>query len=174
MRSGDPDNREAVAAQRYWPALFGPTFRRSRSGPPPNNYLNYGYMALRAATARALAGAGLIATLGLQHRHRNNPFCLADDLMEAYRPYVDLRVHGLLRQRKPGEGIDRPVKEALLGVFNDLVPIDGQRTPLLLALHHSATSLAQAFAARTARLALPQGLPIAPEDPAPDGDDPAA
>jgi CRISPR-associated protein Cas1 len=173
VRSGDPDNREAVAAQRYWPALLGPTFRRQRGGAPPNNYLNYGYMALRAATARALAGAGLIATLGLHHRHRNNPFCLADDLMETYRPYVDLRVHGLVRQAEPGEDIDRPVKQALLGVLNDLIPIEGQRTPLLLALHRSAASLAQAFASRRPGLALPEGLPVAPDE-APDDDEPAA
>jgi len=178
VRSGDPDNREAVAAQRYWPALLGPSFRRSRGGPPPNNYLNYGYMVLRAATARAIAGAGLIATLGLHHRHRNNPFCLADDLMEAYRPYVDLRVHGLVQGREAGENIDREVKQVLLSVFNDIVPIEGQRTPVLLALHRSAASLAQAFASGRPHLALPEGLPVppaeAPEAAADDADQPAA
>ncbi|MGH6917337.1 MAG: type II CRISPR-associated endonuclease Cas1 [Geminicoccaceae bacterium] len=164
VRSGDPDNREAHAAQRYWPALLGPRFRRHRGGPPPNNYLNYGYMVLRAATARALAGAGLITTLGIHHRHRNNPFCLADDLMEAYRPYVDMKVRGLVRRSEPGEDIDRPVKEALLSVFNEVIPIAGQRTPLLLALHRSAASLADAFVSGVPKLALPDGLPVAPDD----------
>jgi CRISPR-associated protein Cas1 len=164
VRSGDLDNREAVAAQRYWPALLGPKFRRSRGGPPPNNYLNYGYMVLRAATARALAGAGLITTLGIHHRHRNNPFCLADDLMEAYRPYVDLKVQGFVQRSEPGEDIDRSVKQALLSAFNDLIPIAGQRTPLLLALHRSAASLADAFIKGVPDLALPEGLLLVPED----------
>jgi CRISPR-associated protein Cas1 len=164
VRSGDPDNREAHAAQRYWPALLGPKFRRHRGGPPPNNYLNYGYMVLRAATARALAGAGLITTLGIHHRHRNNPFCLADDLMEPYRPYVDLKVRGLVQRAEAGEDIDRPVKRALLSVFNEVVPIAGQRTPLLLALHRSAASLAEAFVTGVPKLALPEGLPVVPDD----------
>jgi CRISP-associated protein Cas1 len=81
VRSGDPDNLEAQGAQRYWPLLLGKSFRRNRDGGSPNDLLNYGYAVLRAATARAIVAAGLLPTLGIHHRHRANPFCLADDLI---------------------------------------------------------------------------------------------
>ncbi len=81
VRSGDPDNLEAQAARVYWPQLFGAKFRREREGKPPNNLLNYGYMAVRAAVARAVCGSGLSPSLGLHHHNRYNPFCLADDLL---------------------------------------------------------------------------------------------
>ena len=162
VRSGDPENAEAQAAQRYWPALFGREFRRDRSGPPPNNLLNYGYMALRAATARALVAAGLLPTLGIHHHNRYNPFCLADDLMEPFRPYVDIRARKFTDAGSVPENLDRPAKAALLGIFNDLVEIGGKRTPLMLALHHAAASLADSFASGEPAAALPSGLPVPP------------
>lgn len=96
VRSGDPDNREGTAAVYYWPRLFKgqPDFLRDREGHYPNNLLNYGYAILRATVARALAGSGLHPTLGLFHRNRYNAFCLADDMMEPYRPLVDQVVAG--------------------------------------------------------------------------------
>lgn len=92
VRSGDPENIEAQAARRYWPRLFGKEFRRDRSAEGVNALLNYGYAVVRAAVARAIVAAGLIPSIGVHHRHRGNPFCLADDLLEPYRPYVDWRV----------------------------------------------------------------------------------
>jgi len=98
VRSGDPTNVEAQAARKYWRPLLGATFRRDPEGPPPNDLLNYGYMAIRAAVARAICGAGLHPSLGLHHKNRGNAFCLADDLMEPLRPLVDVKVRELVGQ----------------------------------------------------------------------------
>jgi CRISP-associated protein Cas1 len=159
VRSGDEGNLEALAAVRYWPRLFGRTFRRDREGEPPNNLLNYGYMAVRAAVARALCAAGLLPTLGIHHRNRYNAFCLADDLMEPYRPLVDWKVIELVRESVAPRILGREEKAHLLGLFDHSVRIDGRRTPLLLALHTTAASLARSFGERRARLLFPQGLP---------------
>jgi CRISPR-associated protein Cas1 len=164
VRSGDPDNLEAMAAQRYWPRLFGRDFRRLRDGPPPNNLLNYGYAILRAAVARAISAAGLIPTLGVHHRNRGNPFCLADDLLEPYRPYVDWRVKRMIGETRPTKELDRPAKAALLSLFNETVLVGGRRSPLLLAFHASAASLCRMLTEGGKDLILPEGLPIKPED----------
>ena len=159
VRSGDPDNLEAQAAQRYWPALFGRDFRRRRDGPPPNHLLNYGYAVLRAAMARALVGGGLLPTVGIHHHRRDNPFCLADDLMEPFRPFVDLRVARLAPAGGWPEDLDRDAKAAVLGAFTEWVPLGGLYRPLSLALHHSVSGLVNSFAARRDALVLPGGLP---------------
>jgi CRISP-associated protein Cas1 len=164
VRAGDPDNLEAMAAQRYWPRLLGPQFRRLRDGPPPNNLLNYGYAIVRAAIARAIAAAGLIPTLGVHHRNRGNPFCLADDLMEPYRPYVDWRVKGMLAGAAAPMHLDRPAKAALLSLFNETIVVGGRRSPLLLALHASAASLCRMLTEDGKELVLPEGLPVEPAD----------
>ena len=98
VRSGDPDNIEARAAAHYWQHLFPelPHFVRAREGEPPNNLLNYGYAILRAVVARALVGSGLLPTLGIHHHNRYNAYCLADDIMEPYRPYVDRLVLNIM------------------------------------------------------------------------------
>lgn len=171
VRSGDPDNLEAQAGQRYWPRLLGADFRRDRAGQPPNNLLNYGYMALRAATARALCAAGLLPTLGIHHHNRYNAFCLADDVMEAYRPYIDLRVHAWSRDHPLNADIDRDAKRAVLSIFHDIVSVGGRHSPLLLALHATASSLNESLVEGAPRLALPSGLPM--EAPG-DDDRPAA
>lgn len=161
VRSGDPENLEAQGARRYWPRLFGRTFRRDRQGEPPNNLLNYGYMAMRAAMARALCAAGLLPTLGIHHRNRYNAFCLADDLMEPYRPLVDWKVVELARERVAPRMLGREEKAHLLGLFNHGVQIGDRRTPILLALHTTAASLARSFAEQRAQLLFPEGLPSA-------------
>ena len=165
VRSGDPDNLEAQAAQRYWPRLFGKDFRRDRDLEGVNAMLNYGYAVVRSATARAVVAAGLIPSLGVFHRNRTNPFCLADDLLEPYRPYVDWRVRLLANQM--GEEApsldDRDTRAALLSIFNETVLVGGRRMPLLLALHASAASLCRALTGGEAALALPEGLPLAPD-----------
>lgn len=151
VKSGDPENREAQAAQVYWPALLGKDFRRRRDGDPPNNLLNYGYAILRAAMARAIVGAGLLPVLGLHHRGRGNPFCLADDLMEPYRPLIDLRVVELV---EGGMGdaldLDRNLKQALISVMHERVRLkgpshDGKALSVLQACQATAVSLATAF-----------------------------
>jgi CRISPR-associated protein Cas1 len=161
VRSGDPENLEAQGARRYWPRLLGRSFRRDREGDPPNNLLNYGYMAMRAAMARALCAAGLLPTLGIHHRNRYNAFCLADDLMEPYRPLVDWKVVELARESVAPRMLGREEKAHLLGLFNHSVLIGGRRTPILLALHTTAASLARSFAEQRAQLLFPEGLPSA-------------
>lgn len=165
VRSGDPENLEAQAAQRYWPRLFGKDFRRDREVEGVNALLNYGYAVVRAATARAVVAAGLIPSLGVFHSNRSNPFCLADDLLEPYRPFVDWRVK--LLADESGENAprldDRATRAALLSLFNETVLVSGRRMPLLLALHASAASLCRALTGGEPTLALPEGLPLAPD-----------
>jgi len=165
VRSGDPENLEAQAAQRYWPRLFGKSFRRNREADGVNALLNYGYAVVRAATARAIVAAGLIPSLGVHHRHRGNPFCLADDLLEPYRPYVDWRVRSLAVA--DGDSVpnlsERPTRAALLSLLNEAIRVAGRREPLLLALHTSATSLCRAMTGDDRTLALPEGLPLGPD-----------
>ena len=168
VRSGDPENLEAQGAQRYWPRLFGPEFRRDRAGAPPNPLLNYGYAVLRAATARAVVGAGLLAGVGLFHTNRGDAFALASDLMEPFRPFVDGVVWEMARAGLAEGALDRLRKAHLLGVLNLAVGMDGQAMPLGLALHRAAASLAASFAARHVLLRLPEdptGLPAAEEEP---------
>lgn len=165
VRSGDPDNLEAQAAQRYWPRLFGKTFRRDREAEGVNALLNYGYAVVRAAVARGIVAAGLIPSLGVHHRHRGNPFCLADDLLEPYRPYVDWRVRQMAGE--DGESApdlaERETRAALLSLLNETVHVGGRREPLLLALHTSAASLCRTLTGGDRTLALPEGLPVEPE-----------
>ena len=162
VRSGDPENLEAQAAQRYWPRLFGKAFRRDRQADGVNALLNYGYAVVRAAVARAVVTAGLIPSLGVHHRHRGNPFCLADDLLEPYRPYVDWRVRLLVGDG--GEPVpklsERETRAALLSLLNETVRVGGRREPLLLALHTSATSLCRTLTGGDRTLSLPDGLPV--------------
>ena len=161
VRSGDPDNLEAQAAQRYWPRLFGKNFRRDRADEGINALLNYGYSVIRAAVARAIVAAGLIPSLGVHHRHRGNPFCLADDLFEPYRPYVDWRVrHMAGDSQEPVPNLsERDTRAALLSLLNETVSIAGRREPLLLAIHSSAGSLCRALTGGDRKLCLPEGLP---------------
>ena len=163
VRSGDPDNLEAQGAQRYWPRLFGKDFRRDRSAQGVNALLNYGYAVVRAATARAVVAAGLIPSLGVFHKHRSNPFCLADDLFEPFRPYVDWRVRLVVDEQGPEVTLDnREVRASLLSLFNETIDLDGRRWPLLLGLNNSAASLSRALTGGDRKLALPVGLPVSP------------
>ena len=165
VRSGDPDNLEAQAAQRYWPRLFGKTFRRDREADGVNALLNYGYAVVRAAVARGVVAAGLIPSLGVHHRHRGNPFCLADDLLEPYRPYVDWRVRQMAGE--DGESApdlaERETRAELLSLLNETVHVGGRREPLLLAFHTSAASLCRTLTGGDRTLALPEGLPVEPD-----------
>ena len=153
VRSGDPSNIEAQAAQRYFPAMFGRGFYRHRDGDGPNGMLNYGYTVLRAATARAIIAAGLHPSLSLQHRSRGDALRLADDLMEPFRPAVDLVVLALMR-----EGVDRidtAAKRRLAEVLHaDFVTAEGA-TPLSNVLARLAISLAQVFTGERKKLVFP-------------------
>ena len=164
VRSGDPDNLEAQGAQRYWPLLFGKDFRRDRDADGINAALNYGYAIVRAATARAIVAGGLIPSLGVFHKNRSNPFCLADDLFEPYRPLVDWRVKLLTQERgAPFSLDDRTIRAALLSIFNETVRVGERRLPLLHAVEASAASLSRALTGGDRTLALPEGLPLGPD-----------
>jgi len=161
VRSGDSDNLEAQAAQRYWPRLFGKDFRRNRDADGVNALLNYGYAVVRAALARAVVAAGLIPSLGVQHHNRSNPFCLADDLLEPYRPFVDWRVRSLVDGGGPAPALgEQATRAALLGLFNETIIVGDRRLPLLLGLEASAASLCWALTVGEPTLALPKGLPV--------------
>lgn len=165
VRSGDPDNLEAQAAQRYWPRLFGKSFRRDREAKGVNALLNYGYAVVRAAMARAVVAAGLIPSLGVHHRHRGNPFCLADDMLEPYRPFVDWRVRQLSGDIR-GTVSDLTVRQTraeLLSLLNETICIGGRREPLLLAVYSSAASLCSVLTGGERSLSLPEGLPLKPD-----------
>lgn len=158
VRSGDPDNLEARAAAYYWKNLFTnyPNFVRDREGAPPNNLLNYGYAILRAIIARALVGSGLLPTLGIHHHNRYNAYCLADDIMEPYRPYVDQLVLDIIQCNSEISDITRDLKMQLLGIPMLDVVINGKRSPLMIAAQQTTASLARCFAGENKRISYPE------------------
>lgn len=168
VRSGDPDNLEAIASQRYFPAFFGKGFRRDRDGGSANDLLNYGYTVLRAATARAIVAAGLHPSLALHHRSKGDALRLADDVMEPFRPTIDLITRGLLDDGIIG--LDHDAKRRLAGALHaDFMTREG-RTPLSGVLSRLSVSLAQVFTGERKTLQLPAPLvpcPLLAED----GDD---
>ncbi len=159
VRSGDPDNLEAQGARRYWGLLFGDDFRRDQTGSGLNALLNYGYTVLRAATARAVIAAGLHPTLGVHHRNEGNPMRLIDDLMEPFRPVVDLLVWQLNRR---GESqISPDTKRALVRSLYDDMQTSSGATPAIVCMQRLAVSLAQVYLGERDKLDLPlPGLPL--------------
>lgn len=159
VRSGDPDNLEAQGARRYWSLLFGERFRRDQNGGGVNALLNYGYTVLRACTARSVVAAGLHPTLGLHHSNEANAMRLVDDLMEPFRPVIDLKVWLLMRH---GEAeVTADTKRALVRTLYDDLPTATGATPLMVCTQRLATSLAQVFTGERDRLELPlPGLPL--------------
>ena len=155
VKSGDPDNREGAAARIYWSRMFYDGFIRERFGKYPNNLLNYGYMVLRAAVARALTGSGLFPVLGIHHKNKYNAYCLADDIMEPYRPFVDKAVYDIWDNDPESDDLDKEKKAELLKVLTMDVQLDKTRRPLMLALSQTTASLAQCFAGSAMKLKCP-------------------
>jgi len=160
VRSGDPENIEAQASKRFWRAyLQGAEFHRRRDGEVPNNMLNYGYMVMRAAVARALCSAGLLPALGIHHRNRYNAFCLADDMMEPFRGFVEQKVRDIFVTSEDREGLERleqGTKAGLLEILYDPVVIAGFKGPLMVGLHRTMASLVRCFAGEQKKLELPE------------------
>ena len=157
VRSGDPDNYEARAAVYYWRSFFPrhPHFERGREGEPPNNLLNYGYAILRAVVARALVGSGLLPTLGIHHHNRYNAYCLADDIMEPYRPYVDCLVADIVRESDDISQLTRNIKSQLLTIPILDVTIGGRRSPLMIAVSQTTASLSACYMGEARKIAYP-------------------
>lgn len=158
VKSGDSDNCEAKAAQYYWQHVFPEflAFKRYREGEPPNNLLNYGYALIRAITARSIVASGLMPTLGIFHRSQYNAFCLADDMLEPYRPYVDYTVCQIVRQCGPYLYITPDTKKTLLSIPTLDVQIGGQTSPLMIAIQRTIYSLVKCFEGNSKTLLLPE------------------
>ncbi|MBP5241022.1 MAG: type II CRISPR-associated endonuclease Cas1 [Bacteroidales bacterium] len=158
VKSGDSDNLEGRAAAYYWRNLFPqlPDFTRSADGISPNNMLNYGYAILRAVIARSLVASGMLPTLGIHHHNRYNAYCLADDIMEPYRPYVDKLVIDLVGEIGFAEEINTSIKMKLLQIPVTEVFIGGQRSPLMVAAQQTTASLFKCFSGELRKIAYPE------------------
>lgn len=158
VRSGDPDNLEARAAVYYWKSLFGhiPDFIRDREGIVPNNLLNYGYAILRAVVARSLVASGLLPTLGIHHHNRYNAYCLADDIMEPYRPYVDRLVYEITEQYGVDIELSKDIKSELLSIPTLDVVIGSKRSPLMIAVSQTTSSLYKCYSGELRKITYPE------------------
>jgi CRISP-associated protein Cas1 len=162
VKSGDIENDEAKAAVYYWKKVFPPflEFKRERYGPPPNNLLNYGYAILRALVARNLVGSGLLPTLGIHHKNQYNAFCLADDVMEPYRPYVDVVVCKIIRMNGKFLEMTPSMKKDLLEIPSMDVIIDGKKSPLMNAVSRTTASLVKCFEGDARKILYPSMEPM--------------
>lgn len=157
VRSGDPDNYEGRAAAYYWKNVFPKKldFFRGREGDPPNNLLNYGYAILRAIVARGLVCSGLLPTLGIHHRNKYNAYCLADDIMEPYRPYVDEIVLGIIDRGENFLELGTSIKTQLLGIATVDVQFEKSKSPLMVGLQSTTSSLAKCYEGTIRRINYP-------------------
>lgn len=158
VKSGDAGNNEAKGAAYYWSHLFPDAwlFFRKREGSPPNNLLNYGYAILRATMARAISGAGLLPALGIFHRNRYNAYCLADDIMEPYRPFVDAIVRGIIDKTSSVEVLTQELKVQLLKLPTVDVLLGDETSPLMIATQRTAASLARCYTGEQRKLLYPE------------------
>lgn len=159
VRSGDPDNYEGRAAAYYWKNLFDgytdDAFTRGRFDDEPNNLLNYGYAILRAVIARSLVASGLLPTLGIHHHNRYNAFCLADDIMEPYRPFVDRVVLGIIKEGVVYSELTREIKAKLLVIPALDIVIDGKSSPLMVGAQRTTASLYDCFEGTSRKILYP-------------------
>jgi len=158
VRSDDADGAEASAARLYWRFWLGEEheFLRRRDGEPPNNFLNYGYMVMRAAIARAIVAAGFSPSLGIKHHNRYDAFCLADDLLEPFRPLVDIIARELFLS---GDSeLNKETKSELLSLFSNMVTVEGNKVPLFVAFERMTASLEACYTGKAKKLILPEIL----------------
>ncbi len=154
-KSGDTTNTEAKAAQHYWKNLF-PEFQRHRFGDGPNNLLNFGYAILRSIVARALVSSGLLPVFGIFHKNKYNPYCLADDVMEPYRPFVDKMVVNYVTNYTGSEALTKETKAYLLGIATQDVWIDGVQRPLMVAVTTTTASLYKCYTGELRSIKYPE------------------
>lgn len=160
VKSGDTNNNEATAASHYWKNIFPQNwlFVRNRVGYAPNNLLNYGYSILRATMARAIVGAGLLPTLGIFHRNRYNAYCLADDIMEPYRPFIDNIVRTIIQNTSNVEILTKELKIELLKITTLDVLLNDNKSPLMVAMQRTASSLAKCYSGEIRKISYPSCL----------------
>ena len=158
VRSDDADNHEAQAAAYYWKNLFSDGFTRDKDGIPPNNLLNYGYAILRAVIARALVGSGLLPVYGIHHHNRYNAYCLADDIMEPYRPFVDDLVLSTMKKMEISDDLTVALKREMLSIPVLDVVIGGKRSPLMIAAGLTTASLAKCYNGEAREISYPSFL----------------
>ena len=156
VKSGDTTNMEGSAAQHYWKYLISLDFLRERFGDSPNQFFNFGYAVLRSIVARAIVETGLLPVLGIFHKNKYNAYCLADDLMEPYRPFVDLLVMQWLEKNPQTEELDKDFKAHILQIATKDVKIDGLRRPLLIAVKTTAVSLYKCYAGEKRQISYPE------------------
>ncbi len=158
VKSGDPDNYEARAAAYYWSNIFPniKDFKRHRYGDAPNPLLNYGYSLLRGIVARSLVGSGLLTALGIHHRNKYNPYCLADDIMEPYRPYIDKLVCNIMDSGTPYQELNKDIKLQLFSIATMDIQIDGQKSPLMVGVQRTTASLRKCFEGTVRKIVYPE------------------
>ncbi|WP_298265433.1 type II CRISPR-associated endonuclease Cas1 [uncultured Lutibacter sp.] len=156
VKSGDTENHESRAAVYYWSQLFDiPNFTRYQHGDPPNNLLNYGYAILRGITARALISSGMLPSVGIFHHNKYNAYCLADDIMEPYRIFVDILVKEIVEEEHSIEELTTELKMKLLQIPALDVIIDGKKSPLMIALSRTTNSLYECFSGKNRKILYP-------------------
>ncbi len=158
VKSGDGDNHEARGAALYWQSLFDPTlnFRRERFGEPPNNLLNYGYSILRGVVARGLVASGALPTLGIFHRNKYNAYCLADDIMEPFRPYVDSIVHHIITSGEAYHELTPALKKHFLEIPAIDILINSEQSPLMVGLQRTTASLIKCYQGEAKKILYPE------------------
>jgi CRISPR-associated protein Cas1 len=160
IRSGDSANMEGRAAAFYWKHFFSlkvEDFTRDRFGDAPNSLLNYAYAIIRATVARALIGSGMLPTLGIHHQNKYNAYCLADDIMEPYRPYADLLVFEIVMQEEGfGLNLTKEIKAKILALLGKEVNINNVRSPMMVAIQKTCSSLAQCYEGDLRKLVYPE------------------
>jgi CRISPR-associated protein Cas1 len=156
IRSGDKSNIEGQASKYYWKELFGKDFSRNPEGPTPNEILNYAYSMIRSLAAREIVAAGLHPTIGIHHKSQYNSYCLADDIMEPYRPYADLRVKELQLQEVTDEGLTKYIKYELLSLFISEIKINNESKTMVNAMQDTCKSLLKSYLDKEEKIKLPE------------------
>ncbi|WP_018674452.1 type II CRISPR-associated endonuclease Cas1 [Riemerella columbina] len=156
VKSGDTTNMEGIAAQHYWKYLISPDFLRERFGESPNQFFNFGYTVLRSIIARAIVETGLLPVIGIFHRNKYNPYCLADDMMEPYRPFVDGLVIKWLNQNPEAEELNKEFKAYMLQIATMDVRIENNTRPLIVAVKTTIASLYKCYTGEKRQLSMPE------------------